>query len=174
MVSALCSGVMSAATWDIDSLERKISMTARSAIEGVWQVGGEGGAIVNISSATGRPGIYDVTLLDSPDMAVKTGCIVGEIEQTGLADTWQARFLKSGAVGAPIKKSSTRDFIIRMTEDGHLRFSGFKKNKSISLWRWIPYLFRVTVIENDTRPGDVDGAVRLYPRPARPSGRIVL
>ncbi len=39
----------------------------------------------------------------------------------------------------------------------------YRKGKTVNLLRWLPYLFRISVSEVDTRPSGIDGATRIAP-----------
>ena len=54
-------------------------------------------------------------------------------------------------------------YIFTLDRDGYLSFKSYKQGKKISLGRLLPYLFRVSVSDIDTRPSTVDGAVKIYP-----------
>lgn len=127
---------------------------------GIWQVGADG-AIFRIDAIPGKSGCYTLTLLDGADTTVATGTSFGSMEGTGSPRKYDAalrRTLKgSGA-------SRTRNFIIELSADGtSLDFRHYSKGWVLNPLRLVPYLGRVGLRRNDSRPSDVDVAVRLAP-----------
>lgn len=124
---------------------------------GIWQMGGDGAtvAIIPEKASSAR---FDIILVDSPDMSVIPGKTIGHAVATGKSGTYDASIKSERAIG-----KRTHRFIISLTKDGNLEFSSYKKGRSIALWRWIPYLYRISVSDRDTRPTSADGATRLYP-----------
>lgn len=153
---------MYAGEFDLDSLKTYLREDSRSPIEGIWQISGEG-AVIAISRKPASKANFEVSIIDSPALEVLPGTIVGELTTTGADDMWEARFVRAGKAGQALPRVGSRDFMCRLVSPGVLRFSSFRKNRKISLWRWIPYLFRVSVSEKPTRPADADGARMLYP-----------
>lgn len=134
---------------------------------GIWQLGGDG-ATVAILPEKGSSAKFRIVLVDSPDMSLMPGSVLGAVVTTGKAGTYDAEFFSSKGLLKRPKK-----FIITIGEDGRLTFNSYKQGKQVSLWRWLPYLYRVTISDRDTRPSSADGAVRVYPDD-RSSGPVVL
>lgn len=134
---------------------------------GLWRMGTDGAtvAILPVNASRGR---FDIFLIDSPDLSAIPGRQIGSVVTTGSAATYDAEF-----VGAGKFRNKRQRFIITLGDDGHLSLRPYKKGKKISLWRWLPYLYRFTVSDIDTRPTNADGAVRVYP-PAVNSEPVVL
>ena len=162
LICVLGAEAVSAGGFDLDSLKTYLREDSRSPIEGIWQISGEG-AVIAISRKPATQATYEVRIIDSPALEILPGQIVGELTTTGADDVWEARFAKPGKSDRPLPKSGSRDFMCKLVSPGVMRFSSFRKNRKISLWRWIPYLFRVTVSEKPTRPADADGARMIYP-----------
>lgn len=158
--------IMSAA--DMAAADAMTQSAAREIIDsrgadplgGIWRIG-PGGAIIAILPVAASRGQFDIYLLDSPDMSVIPGGKIGSAVSTGANGTYDAEFSGAGKL-----ISKRQRFIITLSPDGTLAFKSYKKGKKISLWRWLPYLFRFSVSEYDTRPASVDGAVRIYPQGA--------
>ena len=124
---------------------------------GIWRMGPDGATIAILPTPSSQ-GHFEIYLLDSPDMSVIPGQIIGSASATGSYGTYDAEFSGTGKL-----ISKRQRFILTLSSDGSLGFKSYKKGKKISLWRWLPYLFRFSVSDYDTRPSAVDGAVRLYP-----------
>lgn len=124
---------------------------------GIWTVGGDGARLAFLprgASATE----FDVFILDSPDLSVVPGQQIGTAVSTGRAATYDTTLRTlSGLPGR------SRHLIIELLSDGTMTFRHYKKGKKITLWRWLPYLFRISVSDNDSRPSSADGAVKTYP-----------
>lgn len=136
-------------------------------LSGIWRMGPDG-ATVAILPVTASQGRFNIYLLDSPDMSVIPGGLIGSAASTGANGTYDAEFAGTGKF-----VSKRQRFIMTLSPDGTLGFKSYKKGKKISLWRWLPYLFRFSVSDYNTRPSAVDGAVRLYPSNG-PTGPILL
>lgn len=136
-------------------------------VTGIWKIGGDGAtvAILPVAASSGR---FDIYLLDSPDMSVIPGDKIGSAVSTGETGVFDAEMISSQGL-----REKRQRFIMTLGTDGHLSFKSYKKGKKISLWRFIPYLFRVSVKSYDTRPESVDGAVRIYPA-NQPTGPTLL
>lgn len=134
---------------------------------GLWRMGTDGAtvAILPVNASRGR---FDIFLIDSPDLSAIPGRLIGNAVSTGSAATYDAEFAGAGKF-----HNRRQRFIITLGDDGHLHFKPYKKGKKISLWRWLPYLYRFTITDIDTRPTNADGAVRVYP-PVTNSEPIVL
>ncbi len=136
-------------------------------ISGIWRIGGDG-ATIAILPQQGSIARFDIFLLDSPDMSVIPGKMTGSAVTTGQLCTYDAT-LSDVTAG----KSKRFRCIMTIGNDGHLTIKPYKQGKRISLRRWLPHLFRITVSDYDTRPSGVDGAVKIYP-PTTPSEPVLL
>lgn len=135
---------------------------------GIWRIGGDG-ALVAIIPATAATARFDIYLLDSPDLSIIPGEKIGSATATGQPGTYDAELSTSPQI---LLKKRLR-YILTLDRDGYLAFKSYKQGKKISLGRLLPYLFRVTVTDVDTRPNSVDGAVKVYPASA-PQGPVLL
>ena len=165
LLTAICS-------YGAEPMTRKkaretIDLRGADPLGGIWRMGA-GGATIAILPAAATRGQFDIYLLDSPDMSVIPGKKIGSVTSTGSDGTYDAEFIGQGKL-----MSKRERFIMTLTSDGNLNFKSYKKGRKLSLWRWLPYLYRFSVSEYDTRPTTVDGAVRLYP-PGNFSGPTML
>ena len=136
-------------------------------LSGIWRIGGDGAtvAILPVAASSTR---FDIYLIDSPDMSVIPGNKIGSAVSTGETGTFDAEMIS----GQGFTEKRMR-YIMTLGQDGRLSFRSYKKGKKISLWRFIPYLFRFSVRNVDTRPESVDGAIKIYPD-GQPSGPTLL
>ena len=135
---------------------------------GIWRIGGDG-ALVAILPATASTARFDIYLLDSPDLSVIPGEKIGSAAATGQPGTYDAEL--STSPQSFLKKRLR--YILTLDRDGYLSLKSYKQGKKVSLGRLLPYLFRISVTDVDTRPGSVDGAVKVYPASA-PQGPVLL
>lgn len=131
---------------------------------GIWQFGGDG-AIFEIRPQAGRHGVYDLWLLESPDLSAPSGIIFGHMESTGRDNYYDVTLyeaLKAGKRSA--KLSKTKSFIFNFNpREGSVVITEYRTGPRLSLRRWIPYLFRVAVDRTESRPSGIDGARRISP-----------
>lgn len=151
-----------------DSIEAAIDAAPRT-IEGIYRMGGEG-ALFAIVPSPGHTHRYDLIILESPDFSVEPGTKFGYAVAGGSKDVYDAKVY--GRLRAD-RSNKSHTFALRLRDDGYLSFEEYRNSKRISLWRWIPYLFRVTVIEENNRPKGLDGAIRVYPPTPGTSPRIL-
>ncbi|MGM9846199.1 MAG: hypothetical protein ACI30K_08260 [Muribaculaceae bacterium] len=141
-----------------DSIETIIDATPRT-IEGIYRMGGDG-ALFAIVPTPGHTHRYDLVIIESPDFSVEPGTKFGYAVAGGSKGVYDAKVY--GRLRAD-RSNKSHTFALRVRDDGYLSFEEYRNTKRISLWRWIPYLFRVTVIEDNNRPHGLDGAIRVYP-----------
>lgn len=145
------------------------SSTAKQELHmSVWQMTA-GGAIVRLQNAPDASGNMDVIILDSPDFALAPGTCVGKLKRTvqpNVYDLALADRVHKGKKGAAGTMRST--FTAEFTPEGRMLLKPYKKSWSVNVFRLLPYLFRVSVHRTDTRPDNLDGAVRLSPSPYYP------
>lgn len=134
---------------------------------GLWRMGTDG-ATVAILPASASRGKFEIFLIDSPDLSAIPGRLIGNAATTGSAATYDAEFAGDGKF-----HNKRQRFIITLGDDGRLSLKPYKKGKKISLWKWLPYLYRFRISDINTRPTNADGAVRVYP-PATYSEPVVL
>lgn len=131
---------------------------------GIWQFGGDG-AIFEIRPQNGRHGVFDLYILESPDLTVPSGSLFGHMEATGTENNYDALLFRSITGNErSINKKKTRNFIFTYdSKTCTLTIRPYKQGTRVNILRWIPYLFRLSVDRTDSRPTGIDGARRLYP-----------
>lgn len=126
--------------------------------EGRWQAGGDG-AVFDIRPRAGRNGVFDLVLVSSADMSIGQYVNMGEMTSTGTPYDFDAT-LHAGPGSGGISK--THKFIFKFEPDFHsFTITPYRRGKRVNLLRWFPYLFRISISEIDTRPKNVDAAVRI-------------
>lgn len=131
---------------------------ARDAVEGDWRMTASGTEFRISRPPTGGDS-FEIILIDSPDMSLLPGTLIGTARITPTPGRYVARMLLNPAHPHARK----RDVLLKITPEGNLEFEPFRSGKRISLWRWLPYLFRVTVLESGHEPAGINGAVRMGP-----------
>lgn len=125
-------------------------------IVGQWRFT-SGGAEIEIAEDSIRDGHYTLRYLDGPDMSIAPGRTIGRLHATPVP----GRYIGRMALDPSRTRSKHRDVVVKLTDRGSLTFEPYRAGMRISFWRWIPYLFRVTVIEPGQHPSETEGAVRL-------------
>ena len=140
--------------WDRDSIAQILSGRVLEPIEGLWQWPDDGTlALISRSSES----TFDLIIIDSPRLDIMPGTVMGKAVATPQVNIYDAR-IYSGSGEKATKCTIT-------TTDGgrHLAFEGYREGKRVSLWRWLPYMFRITVRDNAGRPKGLEGPVKVYP-----------
>ena len=145
----------------LDSVAAPVGITPA----GWWQIGG-GGAIIDIVpvSADGR---YELRIIDSPDFTLPQGYTFGTMSYTGTQGVYDVSLaLKpraSSHAGIPGRRT---DYIFTFDPTlGSFTMRHYRKGWSLNVLRALPYLFRISVSEHNSRPTAIDGAVRIAPPP---------
>ena len=133
-----------------------VSAQSSDAIVGKWHVTGSN-AEFEVSPSPTTAGQFRITLLNADDMSIIPGTVIGSAHTTPTP----GRYVASMAASPSRPKGKQRKLVITIKANGSLGFEPFSTGRRISLWRWIPYLFRVTVSEPHKPPADIEGAVRI-------------
>ncbi|MCH5222386.1 MAG: hypothetical protein J1F05_08720 [Muribaculaceae bacterium] len=169
IVSAtLCLAMTAHATMpiviDVDSMATA-TLSDASSPAGIWQMRGDG-AIFSIVPRAGHAESFDLYIIESPDVSIAENTHFGSMTRTGNGRQYDA------AIYADIKGSSSpagrkkHSLIFDFSADGSLlTIQPYSKGKRINLLRWLPYLFRISISDVDSRPKHIDGAHRLTPTP---------
>lgn len=137
-----------------------LAAAATDPLEGRWTING-GGAVIEITRAPGADERFCVTMVDSPDLKVAPGTVLGYATPAPAAGRYDCRLAAdpSPRHSGRRKVSFSIEFVDG-TADA-ITFSYYQKGRRISLWRWLPYLFRVTVSDPRGDINGLDGARRL-------------
>lgn len=123
---------------------------------GLWSVA-QGGALFRIEPLSA--GSYSLILEDSPDLGLAADTTMGTMTATGNGLQYDAVLkhdLKDGN-----SKTTMRHYIVQLSDDGNsLTLKHYDKGLKVNVFRWLPYL-RGGVTEQDQRPAEADGAIRI-------------
>ncbi|MDE7427312.1 MAG: hypothetical protein K2M79_05885 [Muribaculaceae bacterium] len=159
VIALMCGTVASSGrgTLTAADLLEKFDTTPVQMPEGIWSFS-PGNSVVSITESD-REGVYTIRALSVWDAAVSPGTVLGEVIAGGTAARYDAWMYSDPLNHVRGKKY----FILNVSGDGHFTIEPYRKNARFALWRWIPYIFRVSVLGGKTRPANIDGLHRLYP-----------
>lgn len=128
-------------------------------LQGRWQING-GGALLDFTPAVSAGGALDIVWCDGPDLRIPQGAVIGSAVPSGTPGVYDCRILLDPRSD---RTAGRRSATFRLTLGGRDSFSlePYRPRRTVSLWRWLPYLFRVTVINEENRPAGLDGAARV-------------
>ncbi len=156
---ALCAGLVSGG----EPPERVVlprPAAGTAACAGVWRMQ-PGGAVFAVEDG-GRRGEYRLRILDSPDLSVPPGAVMGTLTETAVSGVYDAVFFRRPGAAT----SGTHRFMVDAGQDaGRMTMRPYRASARLSFRRWFSYLFRVGVEASD-RPDGNDGAVRIAPLPS--------
>lgn len=131
----------------------------RTDASGLWETTA-GASVLCFERQPGAREAYSVTIVEAADFAIAPGTHAGTLTATATPDVYDAEFLVD-----PLDtggKRRTHRFVVEFDEYlNSCTFRQYRKGKRLSLKRMLPYLFRIAVVSDDTRPEGIDGAVRL-------------
>lgn len=133
---------------------------AADPLEGDWKINGDG-ATLRFVASSGEGGRLDVLWLDGPALDIAPLTVIGSAVPGAAAGTYDC-CLDTG-LGRQRRRAT---FALRLNGDGGLAFEAYRRRARISLWRLVPYLFRVSVIKQTDRPSGLDGARRVGAPPS--------
>lgn len=168
VVFAVCAfGVHAVACAGDDAYGRcvaRIDSLRTDPVEGIWQMNAVGGgALFSVIASPGRPGVFELRLLEAPDWRVEPGALCGEVRAASRPGVYDCRMAASPGAEKPLGLGKYTATLELDAADGRLIFKPYSTTRRVSLRRWIPYFFRIVVHEENTRPRDLEGAVRVYP-----------
>ncbi len=135
---------------------------ATDVLTGDWRVNG-GGATLRIGAPAADGGSMTVTWLDGPDWSIEPGTLVGTATPGSEPGVYDLRLAVDPDSGG--RRSRTAAFAVHMPDGDTLDFRPYNHRTTVSLWRWVPYLFRVTVVKGREHPEGLDGARRVGATP---------
>lgn len=134
------------------------TVTAMPAPCGIWQTGGPGGAVFRVQPSA-RPGVYEMRIIDSPDLRLASGTVFGTMTPTGTVGCFDAEMKLNPASPASSKK---HNFILRFAPDGNtFTMHHYRKGVSVDVLRLMPYLYRLRMTHHNNRPDGIDGGRRI-------------
>lgn len=146
------------AEWDESYVEGLFADRLLDPIEGVWQFPADGAtiAIVMDTSTT-----FDIFLLDSPRLDVKPGTLVGSAIMSPKKNYYDGE-LKPRNLGNKLKLGK-QSVTFTVNDGGTLTIRPYSDGYKMSLRRWFSYFFKISIMKENGRPKDLDGARRVYP-----------
>ena len=133
------------------------SLVVGDSIRGPWEMTGHD-SFFEIVRNDGT-GDYEMVLIDSPLLSVPSGTPVGRMQPLAEKGKFDLRLTVFDAYGRP---KSYRTFVLSLKPDySALSLLYYNRNRSISIDRLFPYLFRVGFTRSHPRPNDIDGARNL-------------
>lgn len=129
---------------------------AQGDVCGTWRILSSG-AEFSVTHSPTQADVYLLAMEHSPDMSVLPGTPIGEMRRTATP----GRFVATMCATPGKLFAKKRNLVISLNANGSMRFEPYSKGKRITLWRWIPYFFRVTVRDPLKPPSDIEGAVRV-------------
>lgn len=146
---------------DVTGADNFFDGAGMSPAEGVWRLSGSEGVMAVISD----PGTIfcKIVVVDSPDRSVCPGTVMGAITPAGRENYYDARIFTGCEEGL---LSRPKRFTISLPDDSRMIMVPVTNKLKFNLWRFLPYMFRMSVTRVNDRPNNLDGAVRLYPEPA--------
>lgn len=155
------------------SVKEVFQETPPTGAAGIWQTTDNGavvavveGSIPGSQRSFGRT--YLLVLLKSPRVGLRPGTVMGWMQPTAKADSYEAR-LFTRCDGRTL--SAPKRFTITMSDANHMSFIRVHTGLRFMPWRLLPYMFRRAIRERDDSPRDLDGMVRIWPdNPSAPIG----
>lgn len=144
--------------WDQEYVKRMYGGRRLAPIEGIWRFPGNGATIaITASSST----TYDIILIDSPKLNALPGTVIGTAISTAKKDTYDGtlksrEFGKKGQIGS-------ESVIFTVAPNGRILIKPYSTKHSVSFRRWFYRIFGLNIVSTNTRPKDIDGAIRIYP-----------
>lgn len=131
---------------------------AMAPVEGVWRMSGSEGLFAVVADSGTI--FFKLIVVDSPDRNILPGTVMGACTAVGKADCYDARIYISSDTGI---LSKPKRYTITLADDGRLIMEPVTNKLKVNLWRFLPYMFRMTVTRVNNRPDNLDGAVRVFP-----------
>lgn len=143
---------------DVTGADAYFDGKAMMPIEGVWRMSGSEGLFAVVAD----PGtiFFRLIVVDSPDRNILPGTVMGACTAAGRADCYDARIYTSGDSGI---LSKPKRFTVTLADDCRLIMVPVTDRLKVNLWRFLPYMFRMSVTRVNNRPDNLDGAVRVFP-----------
>ena len=153
-----------------DSVRKAMQMRPLHKIEGIWTFPSDGGSIAierhtdNTLRGEDDAIRYRMVVMRSPCRSLRPGTLMGCISATARPGIYAAEIYTSGNGGATLR--NPKRFTLTLIDDAHLTFRQHSRRIKVNLWRLIPYMSRISVRLTDSdAPKDIDGCIRMFPRP---------
>lgn len=157
---------------DADTAEERLSQLPLHPVEGLWRFPADGGLVAvercDLGGNTTEASQYRMVIITSANRALRPGTVMGYLWGTAQKAVYEASlFTDETADGTTLK--SPKKFVISLTDnESRLVFKPIRRGLKLNLWRMLPYMFRFAVRQHDNTPDNLNGCVRVYPRPEIP------
>lgn len=146
-----------------EQLQLIIDQSPLTPIEGIWTFTPDNSSIAIIrqpgSPLETGPTSFNIYLFSSVSSTVESGTLIGTLRATADPLSFKASLMTD-----PMSANSKeKKVIMALTDNAHLSFKKIETGLRISLWRLIPYLFRISVISKNSDDIPLDGCVKTYP-----------
>lgn len=150
----------------VDTVAARLGALPACPVEGVWEMT-HGGATFAIERAEASTDLAPVRLrmvmVRSPWRTIRPGTLLGHLEPTARPGVYEARIYSAMAQRTGL--NLPRAFTLKLNEQATvLTFAPFKSPVKVNLLRMLPYMYRHVVSFRQSRPDDLDGAVKIAPR----------
>lgn len=148
-----------------DRVTKRLSEMPLHNIEGLWQWVDDG-AIIAIERAKTIEAVttYRMVVIESPHRSIRPGTVMGYLTTTAKQDNFDARIYTDNNLNGLLH--SSKSFNIVMSDNSRLAITPYREGISVSLWRWIPYMYRIGISTRGNRPQGLDGCIKIFPLPA--------
>lgn len=130
-----------------------------TSIEGVWRTSGSEGMMAIVADSGTI--FHRIIVLESPDRNILPGTVMGVCTALGRNNSYDARIYTTESTSGVLAKP--KRFTLTLSDDGRLIMEPITNKLKVNLWRFLPYMFRMSVVRVNNRPDNLDGAVRVYP-----------
>ena len=142
-----------------DFRERTAGRTI-SPVEGVWSTGES--TIFSVVRSSDNS--FDIVLYASGKLDIPLPLAIGHLTPGGRPGLYDARIARNISSGGKLSRMAS--VCLRVSDNASwLEFHPYKKGVSVNFRRLLPYMFRFSISQSDTRPEGLNGARRIFPRP---------
>lgn len=147
-----------------DSVKARMAQAPLHAVEGLWELAGEGTLMAVERYGGGTPDLYVVAVVYSADAAISPGTVMGWLTPAAAAGTFDARLYTSRSDEGTRLAGGDR-FTARLTDDGEaLIIKPYGRRFRLNWWRLLlPYTYRGAVTPLENSKDNIDGFRRVYP-----------
>jgi len=165
---------------DVDSLVTEITQQqGTGAIGGLWAATTDGAAIGIVPAKTWREKtgiavpeekpsgqqLWAMVVTSSPDPHLQPGTLIGWFSPAAKPGYFNARIYSKIKKGKP---GALRQFVLHLTDDGHLTMKAIHKGVEVNPWRFLPYMIRGAFKYRNNTPSDLEGFIKIWPMPRNP------
>lgn len=149
-----------------DSIRARLATEPLHAVEGLWEVAGEGSLMAVTRTST--PGLYVMAAVRAADPAVRPGTVMGYLTAGAKRGSYDTRIYSSADDSGRVLVKPGK-YEATLADDGAtLAIRPYGRKLRINWWRLLlPYMYRHLVTQVE-RNADLQGFRRVYPEPMPP------